>query len=180
MANVTNNFSCSRKREQFYLFLGLLQNTMKIKVFTISLLLIQCIYSYSQRGGVTVRQDDVLESLKEKEAKGQITVYLDSLLEENYKKHLVKNSQSMGISGYRIRIFSDNGRGAKDNQRRVRARFISLFPDVDAYSLYEGSYFKIYVGDFRTKSEALLLLERIKNNFPDAFIVEDNNIVIKE
>jgi len=153
---------------------------MKIKVFTILLLLTHCIYSYSQRGGTIVRQDDVLESLKEKEANGQMTVYLDSLLEENYKKHLVKNSQTMGISGYRIRIFSDNGRGAKDSQKRVRARFISLFPDIDAYSPYEGSYFKIYVGDFRTKSDALLLLERIRKNFPDAFIVEDDNIVIKE
>ena len=116
----------------------------------------------------------MLESLKEKEANGQMTIYLDSLLEENYKKHLVMNSQNMGIAGYRIRIFSDNGRGAKDNQKRVRAAFLSHFPELDAYSRYEGSYFKVYVGDFRSKSDAILLLERIRRKFPDAFIVEDN------
>lgn len=103
-----------------------------------------------------------------------MTIYLDSLLEENYKKHLVKNSQTMGIAGYRIRIFSDNGRGAKDNQKRIRAAFLSRFPELDAYSRYEGSYYKIYVGDFRTKSDAILLLDRIRREFPDAFIVEDN------
>ena len=119
-------------------------------------------------------QDDVLENLKGKEANGQMSIFLDSLLEENYKKHLLMNSQNMGIAGYRIRIFSDNGRGAKDNQKRVRANFLSLFPELDAYSKYEGSYFKVYVGDFRSKSDAILLLERIRRKFPDAFIVEDN------
>lgn len=152
---------------------------MKIKVFTILLLLTHCIFSYSQRGRTAVRQDDVLESLKEKEANGDMTIYLDSLLEVNYKRHLVKNSKTMGIDGYRVRIFSDNGRGAKDNQKRVRVAFLSLFPDIDAYSEYEGSYFKVYVGDYRTKSEALLLLDRIRKNFPDAFIVE-YNIKIEE
>ena len=152
---------------------------MKLKVFTILLLLTHCIFSYSQRGGRTVRQSDVLENLKEKEGNGQMTVSLVSLLEVNYNKHLVKNSQTMGIAGYRIRIFSDNGRGAKDNQKRVKANFLSLFPELDAYPKYEGSYFKVYVGDFRTKSQAILLLERIKKEFPDAFIVE-YNIVIEE
>ncbi|MFC2129712.1 SPOR domain-containing protein, partial [Bacteroidota bacterium] len=120
-----------------------------------------------------VRQNDVLENIREKEDNGQVSIYLDSLLEENYTKHLVLNSKTRGITGYRVRIFSDTGRGAKDKQKRVRAHFLSLFPDVDAYSKYEGSYYKIYVGDFRTKNEAILLLERIKKNFPDGFVVED-------
>ena len=152
---------------------------MKLKVFTILFLLTHCISSYSQKGSRAARQDDVLESLKEKEAKGQMTIYLDTLLEANYNKHLVKNSQTIGIAGYRIRIFSDSGRGAKDRQKRVRASFLSHFPDVDAYSRYEGSYYKIYVGDFRSKNKAILLLKRVKKEFPDAFIVEDN-IVIDE
>ncbi len=147
---------------------------MNLRVLAILVLFTQCVFSYSQRSGKTVRQADVLESLKEKEANGRMSIYLDTLLEENYKKHLVKNSQTMGIAGYRIRIFSDNGRGAKDNQKRTRANFLSLFTHVDAYSRYEGSYYKIYVGDFRTKSEAIVLLNRIKRDFPDAFVVEDN------
>ena len=133
----------------------------------------------AQRDRTRVRQDDILESLREKEVSGQVSIYLDSLLEENYKKHLVSNSKNRGISGYRVRIFSDTGRGAKDKQKRIRANFLSLYPDVDAYSSYEDTYFKIYVGDCRTKNEAILLLERIKKNFPDAFVVE-YNIVIEE
>ena len=152
---------------------------MNLKAISILLLLSHCLISPAQQGRDQVRQDDVLESLRKKEANGQVSIYLDSLLEENYNKHLVMNSKTRGIAGYRIRIFSDTGRGAKDNQKRVRANFLSLYPDVDAYSRYEGSYYKIYVGDYRTKNEAILLLERIKRNFPDGFVVEDN-IVIEE
>lgn len=152
---------------------------MKLKVFFILFALFTSLSAFAQRGRTQVRQDDVLQSLRTKEVTGQVSIYLDSLLEENYKKHLVSNSKNQGIAGFRVRIFSDTGRGAKDNQKRVRAQFLSLYTDVDAYSRYEGSYYKIYVGDYRTKNEAILLLERIRKNFPDAFVVEDN-IVIEE
>ncbi len=144
---------------------------------TILFFLIQYHVAFSQRDGRVVRQDDVLENLKEKELNGKLTIYLDTLLQENYSKHLIQNSKTRGVSGYRIRIFSDNGRGAKDRQKEARARFLTLYPDVDAYTKYEGSYHKIYVGDYRTKSEAILLLNRIKRKFPDAFVVEYNILI---
>jgi len=148
-----------------------------LKILSIFLLLSQSLMAFSQRDGRVVRQDDVLENLKEKEMHGSLTIYLDTLLEDNYTKHLIQNSKTRGIPGYRIRIFSDNGRGAKDRQKEARASFLSLYPDVDAYTRYEGSYFKIYVGDYRTKSEAIVLLNRIKRKFPDAFVVEDNILI---
>lgn len=126
-----------------------------------------------------VRGSDPLERLKEKEMDGRVTISMDSLVEENYHKHLLQNSKERGVKGWRIRIFSDNGFGAKDEQRRVRAKFISLFPEIKTYYRYEGSYYKIYVGDYRTRRDALLELEQVSGEFPDAFIVEDF-IVVKE
>lgn len=152
---------------------------MNVRVISILCILSLGLSSYAQSRRTKVQKNDPLENLREKESNGQVSIYLDSLLEENYNKHLVLNSQTRGISGYRVRIFSDTGRGAKDKQKRVRASFLSLYPDVDTYSEYEGSYFKIYVGDYRTKNEAFLLMERIKKDFPDAFVVE-SNIVIEE
>ena len=35
-------------------------------------------------------------------------------------------------------------------------------------------YFKVTVGDFRTRSEAVKLLERIRGAFPSAFVVKEN------
>ena len=152
---------------------------MNARVIYIVCLLFLGLSCQAQSGRTQVRQDDVLESLREKESTGQVSIYLDSLLEENYHKHLVSNSKTRGIAGYKVRIYSDTGRGAKDEQKRARAKFLSLYPDVDVDYPYEDAYFKVYVGNFRTKNEALLLLERIKKNFPDAFVVE-YNIEIEE
>jgi hypothetical protein len=125
------------------------------------------------------RNNDALNRLLQKEMTGEVILTLEPLILENYNKHLIQNSRNRGVSGFRIRIFSDNGQGAKDHQKRVRANFLSLYPDIPTYYRYEGSYYKIYVGDFRTRRDALKIMGKIKNDFPDAFIVEDN-IVIEE
>lgn len=105
---------------------------------------------------------------------GQISIYTDSLIVENYYKHLLQNKQNSGIQGYRIRIFSESGVGAKDRQKKVRAKFLSLHEDIDAYYSYDGLNFKVYVGDCRTRSEAAKLFESINKNFPNAIVVRDN------
>ena len=53
-------------------------------------------------------------------------------------------------------------------------RFEAMYHDVKAYRTYANPYFKVTVGDFRTKSEAMELLSRIKVNFPSAFVVREN------
>ncbi len=123
------------------------------------------------------READPLSRLRQMEMTGDVVITMDSLILENYNKHLIQNSRNRGISGYRIRIFSDNGHGAKEHQRRVKASFLSTYPDIKTYDRYEGSYYKIYVGDFRTRREALKVLNRIKSDFHDAFIVEDNIVI---
>lgn len=130
-----------------------------------------------QSTAVGTQSNDILTRLKQKEMTGSFSIEMDSLILENYNKHLVQNSKSTGVKGYRIRIFSDNGIGAKEEQKKVRARMLSFYPDLATYNRYEGSYYKIYVGDFRTRRDALKTLEDIKRRFPDAFIVEDNILI---
>jgi len=91
----------------------------------------------------------------------------------NYNKLIAKNMQSSGIPGYRIRIYSESGLGAKKEQQQVRARFLSLYPGLDAYNRYDEPFFKVYVGDCRTISDALKLQDKIRKAFPNSIIRED-------
>ena len=116
---------------------------------------------------------DLLLSLQESGRNNTISLEMDSLLVSNYYKLLSSNKNSTGIPGYRIRIFSESGVGAKEEQQRVKARFLTLYPDIDAYYRYDEPYFKVYVGDCRTRSEVLQLMDRISRNFPNPFIVQD-------
>jgi hypothetical protein len=89
------------------------------------------------------------------------------------KSHVASNG-ARTISGYRVRIFFDNKQNARTESEAVLKRFNGLYPDVMAYRIYANPYFKVSVGDFRTKSEAMALLARIKGAFPSAFVVKEN------
>jgi len=116
---------------------------------------------------------DLLAGLLVSGSQDELSLELDTMLESNYYKLLTSNKKNSGVPGFRIRIFSKSGVGAKEEQQRIRARFLTLYPDVDAYYRYDEPYFKVYVGDCRTKSEALLLYDRIMRNFPSPIVVDD-------
>ena len=117
--------------------------------------------------------DDLLKKLNGGGEHDQVQLQSDSLLEVNYYKLMVVNSKVRGVPGYRIRIFSESGIGAKEEQQRIRASFLSEFPEIDAYYRYDEPYFKVYVGDCRTRSEALKLYDLIEDKFPNPIIRED-------
>ena len=134
----------------------------------------QFVGAYSQFSNIKGDKNDAYFRLVESYLEeGRISIHTDSLIVENYYKHLAQNKQNSGIPGYRIRIFSQSGIGAKDRQKTVRAKFLSLYTDVDAYYSYDGLNFKVYVGDCRTRSEAARLFERVNKNFPNAIVVKD-------
>lgn len=89
------------------------------------------------------------------------------------RRHVAAN-EDRELSGYRVRIFFDNKQTARVGSEEALKRFESLYHDVVAYRSYANPYFKVTVGDFRTKSEAYRLLERIKHEFPSAFVVKES------
>ena len=86
----------------------------------------------------------------------------------------LKDNAARTLNGYRIRIFFDNKQSARVASEEALKKFESLFHDVSAYRSYANPYFKVTVGDFRTRSEAMSYLERIRKDFPSAFVVKEN------
>lgn len=102
-----------------------------------------------------------------------VNVRQSQQIANSMKSHVASNGFRT-ISGYRVRIFFDNKQNARTESETVLKKFKGLFPDVMAYRIYANPYFKVTVGDFRTKSEAMALLARIKGAFPSAFVVKEN------
>lgn len=86
----------------------------------------------------------------------------------------IEANKDRGLQGYRVRIFFDNKQTARVESEETLKRFESMYHDVVAYRTYANPYFKVTVGDFRTRSEAVMLLERIRHEFPSAFVVKEN------
>ena len=86
----------------------------------------------------------------------------------------VKVHQSQLIRNYRIRIFFDNRQSARTDSEKMEKDFSAAHPDIPVYRSYVNPYFKVTVGDFRTKSEAMQLLRSIVKEYPTAFVVKEN------
>lgn len=123
----------------------------------------------------TLAGKDVFRLMPSKDAgaRADVNVTQSDVVAEAVRRQIASN-EDRTLSGYRVRIFFDNRQTARVESEETLKRFESLYHDVVAYRTYANPYFKVTVGDFRTKSEAMRLLERIKGEFPSAFVVKDN------
>ncbi len=94
---------------------------------------------------------------------------IDYLLEA----HREAMQAQRGIPGYRVHLFMDSGNRARLNAQRERAEFEEKFANIRAYVVYEAPYFKLRVGDFRTRLDARRFLEVVRRQYPGAYIVRD-------
>ena len=111
--------------------------------------------------------------LKARGDEADVEIYQSQTVANSLREQVASNSKRQ-INGYRVRIFFDNRQSARVESEATLERFENMYHGVKAYRTYANPYFKVTVGDFRTKSEAMELLSRIKSEFPSAFVVKEN------
>jgi hypothetical protein len=111
--------------------------------------------------------------LKAKGGNADVEIYQSQEVANALRKQIQDNSKRT-MNGYRVRIFFDNKQTARIESEETLKNFESIYHGIKAYRTYANPYFKVTVGDFRTKSEAMELLSRIKSRFPSAFVVKEN------
>ena len=90
---------------------------------------------------------------------------IDSLIIKNNTIQQKKD----GVLGWRIQL---KFKSTKEEIKKTRAEFIKLYPETPTYLTYESPYYRICVGNFRTKNEALKLNNFIRRNFVEAYPVK--------
>jgi hypothetical protein len=157
--------------------LQLIEFRMRKQILINYILVFQTFAAHSQFPSASSHLLDPLQRLRNYHNNTlQITINLDSLIELNYYKLIQYNQKNPGAIGYQIRIFSGSGQTAKDQAEKARSIFLSKYEGVRDTLVYDTPDYKIYVGDCRTKSEALKLLNRVKGDFPNAFIAPPRKI----
>ncbi len=135
------------------------------RFFTFALLILTSVV-YAQDGSI-------FSVLSEKENGGEVRVFQDADLKTVFNDYVAKKSQEEGTQGYRVQIFFGTGHRSRNNAYQVRNSFVSKYQDLPVHVIFQEPYFKVRVGDFRNKTEALKVLNLIEADFEGAFIVKD-------
>lgn len=94
----------------------------------------------------------------------QMEPEVQSLL-ENYVRAKRHNGH---LIGYRVQIYN----GRKNETLKKRSEFLSVFPGIEPYTLYDAPEYKLQVGDFRTRLEAERFLREVVREFGSGFVVK--------
>ena len=75
-----------------------------------------------------------------------------------------------GVEGWRVQIMFK----AKQKEiKQIKIDFIKLYPEIPAYLKYKTPYYRVRVGNCRTKLEAIKIKSLINKNFPGAYLVPE-------
>jgi len=94
---------------------------------------------------------------------------LDMLLKKQAElnKEVDKLNNKTG-PGYRIMVINTNDR---IKALEVKSRMMSDFPEEKSYLVYQSPYFKIMIGNFRTRQEAEPFQKKILEIYPTGVII---------
>lgn len=109
-------------------------------------------YSFAQKGDVEIIKDNRIDALIKKQSA------------------IIPPATVPQIVGYRIQLFFDTDKLAIDE---ARSKFLTQFPKVDTYVIYNAPNYFLKVGNFRTRLEAEKVKVIVDNDFPTNYIVKE-------
>lgn len=104
---------------------------------------------------------------------GGSTVYQSAAVRDCFARYVRQNAYAP-ISGYRIRVYFDSDRTSRGKSDLIARTIAKRFPGLGVYRTYDNPNFKVTVGDFRTRDEALRLYQELRKEYPSSFIVKEN------
>jgi len=100
---------------------------------------------------------------------GDVKVVKDSRIDMLIKKQIYINTLAIrNQPGFRVQVITTNRR---NDASEAKARVMQAYPDYRTYLDFQAPYFKVRVGDFKTREEATELREKLSRLFPSGGFV---------
>lgn len=104
---------------------------------------------------------------------GEISINADPRIDNLVQLHIAYNEEYPVIDGYRIHVFLKSGNEALVDAEEVKLEFEEKYEDVPAYITFGEPYYRVRVGDFRTRLEAEKFLQKINRTYQNAWVTRD-------
>lgn len=105
---------------------------------------------------------------------GELFIHADPRIDSLVKLHIAYNEVFSVMPGYRIQIFMESGNQALSTAEEVKATFSDKYIDIPAYLIFAAPYYRVRVGDFRTRLQAEKFLQEINRKYPNAWVIKDD------
>ncbi|RPH33277.1 MAG: hypothetical protein EHM93_05580 [Bacteroidales bacterium] len=140
----------------------------------IPFLLICASISAKGQGYTSNRGEDILVQVRKSNPnQGKITINQDAQIERVFNLDILQSARQPGMHGFRIRIYFDLGQKSRNQSEDVAGGFMQKYPGISIYRSYVSPYYKVSVGDFRTRDNALKLYHLLLKDYPRAFIIPE-------
>jgi len=127
-----------------------------------------------------ISTSELFKSTDDNSRSGKLTIIQDPAIDTMITRYILENKNLeerngyTGVEGFRIQIYNNSDRNAKIESAKVRQEFMNQFPDVVSYLLFaEPAWYKVRVGNFRSRTEATRLFLIVSKKFPNADLVPD-------
>lgn len=128
-----------------------------MKVLVTAVLVLMC--------GAAVAQDSAFASA----SGGNVKVIKDSRIDILIKKQIYINTLAIrNQPGFRVQVITTNKRNEAYD---AKARVMQSYPEYRSYIDFQAPYFKVRIGDFKTREEATELRDRLSNLFTGGVFV---------
>ena|SRR5690554_306237 len=108
-------------------------------------------------GDVTVYEDESITHILGRPMGPPRTIYTDAEGSVRYYK----------MRGYKVQAFSGNNqRTSRDEAYRKQSLINNQFPDLETVVLFESPFWRLRVGNYKSRGEAEEAMRDLKNSFP--------------
>ena len=107
----------------------------------------------------------------------QVFINEDAKLQSIINNHKSRNEHKQEIRGWRIRVYMGSGRNARDEANAIKLKIRNHYSDIEPHLVHHSPYFKILVGDFRTRIEAESFRKKLKREYPNCYVVESEVLI---
>ena len=103
-------------------------------------------------------------------SKGYIISVNEKGIDKLVNKYKAIQKSKGGINGWRVQL---KFKAKEAEIIQIKLNFIKLYPEIPVYLKYDEPYYKIRVGNCRTKLQAIKIQHLISKNFPGSYIVPE-------
>jgi hypothetical protein len=147
---------------------------MMIKFLTLGAVWLCVAFMFSLCAQTT---DDIFTRLQAP-GNGRVELMQELGIADLVKLHVESNKRHAKIEGFRIQVYSGSGSQSKREAQDAKSHAMSSFPQHKVYLTFTAPFWRVRVGNFRTKSESLQVYHQLKKVFPNCYPVKDSEIKI--